>query len=138
MEFKILDAPVISGNIYTIIPATPAEGLVWDLSELNSQGIIKVTFPTGIDEHGTLKNVNLYPNPVTSYVFIRTGNPFSRATVRIHTMNGRLVYTGDNLSGNELKLDIHHLDPGIYIIQVTDQEKYFVRKIVITNTANNP
>ncbi|HEU5124748.1 MAG TPA: autotransporter-associated beta strand repeat-containing protein [Verrucomicrobiae bacterium] len=40
--FKLFDAQSYSGAFSSIEPATPADGLYWDTSELNTSGILKV------------------------------------------------------------------------------------------------
>jgi autotransporter-associated beta strand protein len=44
-EFKIFNAASFTGNFKQIIPAIPAEGLRWDIRDLNTSGIIRVVAP---------------------------------------------------------------------------------------------
>ena len=47
-EIKAFTASTVTGQFAEIQPATPGEGLIWDVSDLYTQGVLKVTADTGI------------------------------------------------------------------------------------------
>ena len=47
-EIKAFTASTVTGQFAEIQPATPGDGLMWDVSDLYTQGVLKVTADTGI------------------------------------------------------------------------------------------
>ena len=83
--------------------------LYWDDFEIRKGPLI-----TAIDENNALKNIHIYPNPVTSILYIESENV--PEYVNIYNGNGQLVRS-DTFKGNRT-LDVSHLNPGIYFVMV--------------------
>lgn len=80
-----------------------------------------------IKEKMPLEKLTVYPNPAHSQVTI--SYPAEQiTTLRLYSLNGKLVLTETMTNEAEKKLDISHLDAGIYTL-VDSQKRFF--KLVI-------
>ena len=70
----------------------------------------------------------LYPNPVLADVVYVTTEKNNIKEVRIYDVFGELVHT-DRLTTKAM--DISRLAPGVYVVQVTENEKSITRKLVV-------
>jgi len=70
----------------------------------------------------------LYPNPATADVVYVTTEKNDAKKVKIFDVFGELVLS-DRIT-NKI-LDISRLSPGVYVVQVTENEKSINRKLVI-------
>ena len=69
--------------------------------------------PTAVSDHDLAGQVRIYPNPVSSQVYIRA--PFA-VNVTISTMDGRVVLVREDVQA----LDVSMLSEGIYLLRATD------------------
>ncbi|UII78154.1 T9SS type A sorting domain-containing protein [Flagellimonas sp. CMM7] len=75
-----------------------------------------------------LQGFKMYPNPVYGEeVYITTASNGSKQ-IKVYDVFGDVVLT-DRISTNTL--NISRLVPGVYVLQVTEQEKTMTRKLVI-------
>ncbi|TXN38085.1 T9SS type A sorting domain-containing protein [Flagellimonas hymeniacidonis] len=75
-----------------------------------------------------LQGFKMYPNPVYGEeVYVTTASNGSKQ-IKIYDVFGDVVLT-DRISTNTL--NISRLVPGVYVLQVTEQEKTMTRKLVI-------
>jgi len=66
------------------------------------------------------EEISVYPNPATSVINIFASSGY---TVTIYNLLGYLVDTKpDNSQG--ISFDISDLDPGFYIVEISNQENY--------------
>ena len=75
-------------------------------------------FPTGITNTTAAKeDVIIYPNPATDAITVKTtvGN-----SIHIYALNGTLIHTQQQYNDKQT-IDIHHLQPGTYILSVRDK-----------------
>jgi hypothetical protein len=70
----------------------------------------------------------LYPNPAFADVIYVTTEKNSLKEVKIYDVFGELVLT-DRLSSKAM--NISRLSPGVYVVQVTENNKSITRKLVI-------
>lgn len=78
--------------------------------------------------HDEIAGFKLYPNPVLADVVYVTTDKNHLKEVRIYDVFGELVLT-DRLSTKAL--NISRLSPGVYVVQVTENEKSITRKLVV-------
>ncbi|NVO19300.1 MAG: C10 family peptidase [Bacteroidetes bacterium] len=71
---------------------------------------------------------NVYPNPATEVINLITPTPFQQ--VRILTMQGQEVYNY-NTPGNNLRILTEGIKPGMYLMQITSEDKLITKKISI-------
>lgn len=70
----------------------------------------------------------LYPNPVLAdVVYVTTAKNYTKQ-VRVYDVFGELVLT-DRLTTKAM--DITRLSPGVYVVQVTENDKSITRKLVV-------
>jgi plastocyanin len=80
-------------------------------------------------------SVYLSPNPAAEFVYISFSEAIDLQYAKISIINLTGQRSGFNLSairrqGNEMQLDVSHLNPGIYFIEVWDQKKVFYKKLI--------
>ena len=85
--------------------------------------------PRAIDEkEQEISNFTLYPNPaIDGIVYIKTLNNQSK-DVTVYDVFGKIVLQ-DRISTN--MLNIGRLSPGVYVIQVKENNKTMTRKLVV-------
>lgn len=127
-KFKLLQAPVISGSFDMIIPASPGDGLQWDTSELNANGILKVAISTGMKETG-MGDLKIYPIPVQDYLYVELPDSDNELDLSVFNVIGEKKYYSHE-KNSRLKLDLSGLSSGIYFLKIIQGEKTFVRKIM--------
>lgn len=70
---------------------------------------------------------SIYPNPVEDVVYIDGLASFTH--VSIVSLDGTIVSKIQSLRGNQA-LDVSHLSPGVYLIQLVDSDRAIVRKFI--------
>ena len=71
-------------------------------------------------------NVQVYPNPATDKINIISDDYIEQITLA--DLTGKTVFSNRNLNQSITQINVSSLNPGIYILRVTD------RKGVISNT----
>ena len=120
---------------YVYIDKTPADGInYYRLRQVDFNG--KYTWSNSISLNNQVNNftVNISPIPVSDIlnVLLNTG---SSGTVDIQVLdvfgNVRLHYQREaNEGSNEIKTDVASLPPGVYIINVSQDQQSLQRKII--------
>ena len=84
-----------------------------------------IDIEVGIKETTTLPSdlVKLYPNPVSTTLYIEIGNVKKKSEVKIYSIQGALLV---NTKGNEI--DVSSLPSGIYIVEVNGVCKKLVKQ----------
>ncbi len=72
----------------------------------------------------------LYPNPTNGTIQISNATDFVNSTIKITSIDGALVYENQNLTGNNLAVDLSKEANGIYFIQLIDKNTISNFKIV--------
>ena len=87
-----------------------------------------------IDTGGLNSRVVVFPNPTNGLVFIET-DLTDYYSVRVTTVDGRIVQQLNNLTGEMTTLDASHWTNGIYFVQVIENasNQFKVFKLVKTN-----
>ena len=97
----------------------------------NNLGTFQVTnFPScdfviGIDEQTEKINIDIFPNPSSDVIFIKTEIPFTK--VEILDFWGRIVYT----SAFQNFIDISKLSSGLYFVNVSNNDSRSMTKIEV-------
>lgn len=93
-----------------------------------------ITFESIVMEHGISgiekeysKETKIFPNPVTDYVKLNLDN--DKHAVCILTIDGQVILTKNNLKREE-SVYVGHLQPGVYIVQVTDNDSKHSFKMI--------
>jgi len=76
-------------------------------------------FITGVSDHGTRENLNLYPNPASTEINIRLREEISGpVTVNIINTLGEIISTVTINNERSPSVDVSGLPPGMYILQI--------------------
>ncbi len=130
--YKIIDAPTITGEFASISPATPGDGLYWDTSKLNSNGVISVSdTPTAIFDKSTGTSFVVHPNPSSGTVWLKIPDVTGEALVNVQDLTGRIVYSKTIDLNANAPLQLNELSKGIYLIVVDVNGSKYHSKLMI-------
>lgn len=124
---------IINGNISSlpaeIIPAQPADGLEWDLSEFINGGIIKVKTATGI-KNLTLSS-DIYPNPAENVLNIKLPSENIESEITVVNTTGAVIMKEVFNYSREIQLNISALSKGIYFLKIRSGADFYTGKFMI-------
>jgi hypothetical protein len=83
----------------------------------------------GLD-NGFLKNIMIYPNPVSKFLIIEKSSP-EAIKITITDMLGRKFLKTHELIEGENKIDIKSLTPGFYLVNFRSDKMTFSHKILV-------
>lgn len=90
--------------------------------------------PVSINDynHDDLESkIFIYPNPAKEFIYIDLAdNKLENCSVKLIDLNGRIVIESV-LRSNNNKIDVSHLSPGIYFIEIYDGLQKFLESIII-------
>ena len=72
-------------------------------------------------------SISIYPNPASETIHIQSES--EKLTVQIRNSAGKIVLV-KNVSTKQSSINIEHLSPGIYFIELSSSSEQFVQKIV--------
>lgn len=117
-SYKLFSATAYTGSFNSIIPATPGTNMVWDTSELNSTGTIKVALSTLTPEiNGS--SLTVFPNPVKDMVTIELPSIFSKSTIELYNSKGVNLILIKPIE-KRVSIDMKNYPSGIYIVRIID------------------
>ncbi|MCJ7932098.1 MAG: T9SS type A sorting domain-containing protein [Chryseobacterium sp.] len=86
---------------------------------------VKITQSTlGTSETGRSSELGIYPNPVSDYVYVKSGSKMVKA--EIFDWSGRKIKTA---SGDH-KIDVRSRQPGTYLVRITTENTTYSQKII--------
>lgn len=88
--------------------------------------------PVVISDEPTVK---VYPNPATENVNVRIEGINGQTTIRISTLTGNVIAQRSINIDNKFRIEpfsVSDLTPGVYVIQIINEEAVISRKLVIT------
>ncbi len=134
--FKLFDADTITGSFDAIVPVKPGRGMTWDMSSLNSDGIIVVTESDSKSDQSKGKSnydfdkIKIYPNPTDGNIYFSLPDEDGIRKIEILNMDGRVVHVCKNMDSFSQKINISDKGEGVYFIKVYSENSYRVYKIV--------
>jgi len=75
-------------------------------------------------------NFDVYPNPFTKTITIKSNKKLDKSTVKILNIAGEIVYQSNSLKGNETNIDVSELPRGIYFVELNNNGALERRKII--------
>lgn len=94
-----------------------------------SSGIKVASCLVGIEDETFTENINLYPNPCNNVLNVENAYGFEKTDfIEIFDNLGRLVYSNDKLSGNNMEINVSNLPVGTYVARMFTQGKIAVQK----------
>jgi hypothetical protein len=127
-EFILFDCPTITGSFENIFPNTPGDGLEWDVSELESKGLVKVAETTSVARLGN-EITSLYPNPVSNTLFIDTEKAVN-TQIKITDIAGKTCYNKNIKNKVQHQIDLSDFDNGVYLIEISSNNRTQYFKIL--------
>ena len=122
---------VVIGNLYTI------KIVIADFidTSLDSSVFLKASsFNFGAElgiNNDDLSNLNIYPNPSTGFINLKSNNFSETVEISIYNIQGQLVISEEKSSTNEIiQVDISKLTTGMYFVKITSEENSVVKRIV--------
>ena len=131
-EFTLIECGgTLSGSF--IIKGVPAEGMMWDTSDLLSKGVVRVASTEGI--HAVGKDaVRIYPQIVTDQCHIDASNACQGLVeMQLTDSNGRLTESTTFEAADGLSLSMDNYPTGIYFIRLTNNGEHKVTRIIKVN-----
>ncbi len=100
----------------------------------NLTGVYKLDPATAsIPEITTNDQLNVFPNPFSSETTLQTIKPLKNATLTMENCFGQTVKHIEHLSGQLLTLSRDDLPGGVYVIHLTEENKIYTHKLIITD-----
>lgn len=98
-------------------------------SELGLSMILKIgTGATGIQESNTA-NINVYPNPATTYLTIDIGQIENDISVLLMDLGGRVLINTTVVGKTDL--DVSTFQPGVYFLEISTGNSIETHKVII-------
>jgi type IX secretion system substrate protein len=90
--------------------------------------------PNAVNEIYSNSNlVNVYPNPANDFIHLRFGHEEAKLQLQIVTLSGQLIHEKrleGVIAGSDYKMDICHLSPGIYFINIISDQRIINTRIL--------
>jgi autotransporter-associated beta strand protein len=128
-SFTIFEAKSIQGQFSSVSPATPGEGLVWDFSELQSKGLVKVAKATSVKITGRA-GFSVYPNPVDDVLNVDWPDEFGICSVEIVDVAGSVCATVTLMQTNKTAIPVQMLQRGVYFVHLNVQDAKVIYKMI--------
>ena len=122
---------VCDGCPYTDVDADTAYwiGNIGQFCPWSGLPVREVDAPTGINSPHEAPDLVLYPNPAAGLLQLQRPNA-TAAQVLVHDACGAVVHTA-RIGGREAVLDLHHLAPGPYVVELADGARTLRRRLVL-------
>ena len=99
-------------------------------SLLCNGGIDVLPCTVSIDENSFKNQINIYPNPATDYININNNNLQNPFNVTIYNTIGQMLYTKQNITSNNLQIDINSYNNGLLFIKIESTNQQFIYKLL--------
>jgi poly(3-hydroxybutyrate) depolymerase len=92
-----------------------APKILWDF--YNNPPKTSITTALSAQSKASL-GLNMYPNPASEYVLLKTGQSLQPYMVNIYDQVGRLIVHDQGLQNEEYELNVRNWLPGLYVVQI--------------------
>jgi hypothetical protein len=97
-----------------------------------SEGLeIEVDDCTGIDDVSNVSGIEISPNPNSGSFTLSFQNDGSPARVKIINLTGKTVFETTSGNQNQIFVNVHNLENGIYFIEVENGNSRKIEKLII-------
>ncbi len=112
----------------TTTPANPGSILEFTYSPSGGRSV----YTRAIPENTSDKTLDVYPNPASQYIIVYNYSAETTRMAILYDMNGRVIRR-QLLQQKSVRIDVHDLKSGLYILKVTDTKGKPIRteKIII-------
>lgn len=106
-------------------------GITGFIDEVRISNVVRNFINTEITETTNNQEFSVYPNPSDGIVRINTPKGISKGKVSIIDITGKTVYTGLLPDSNTNTLNLKHLNKGVYMVKLLDNERIWTKKVII-------
>ena len=139
VKLKEISGHYESGNLPDSITAPSGKMMMVFMTNASVTGTgWEVFYPqshVGIKGEEPIRNLNIFPNPADMIINVEYSLAFaSNVTIRLSDMTGTLllIHSADGKTGkNDQLVDISALRPGIYLLQICNDQSLQTRKLII-------
>ncbi len=75
-----------------------------------------------VEDYLLNRNLRIYPNPVSGYIYIDTQTTADNFELSIHDVSGRILIN-QQFSGTLAAIDVHYLESGVYFVKMCNKQK---------------
>ncbi len=97
-------------TLYTTWASLQGDVFISQLTISNSLGVTE----------NKISNFQIYPNPVSNQINMLLENNIENASLKIISILGQIVLEKQNISGNNINIDVSKLAKGVYVVRVSD------------------
>lgn len=112
--------PTLEGNYAVIVEAS---------SCVDTSACFSV-FPWSINEMASEFQMQLFPNPFLSKLYVSLHNQLENGSLKIMSVPGSKVYEMNNINGKQFELNLDELNEGVYFLYLTDKKTSY-RKVIV-------
>jgi hypothetical protein len=84
---------------------------------------------TGIEESGFTESFQLFPNPSNDKIILTTQGS-TLQNLKLYRFDGKVLLEKNGPLPERVELDVHHLVPGIYFVELKQGEHLFRKKVI--------
>lgn len=100
------------------------------LYHYNIHDVFNLDSTTRIVETSDLTSIQLYPNPTVGDVNIMNKNNVKIDNIFVYDLSGRMIEQFIQTSNEDIRFNINHLQPGVYLIRINTSHGEIFRKMI--------
>ncbi len=85
----------------------------------------------GLDENSLSNTLNVFPNPTNGIVTVSLSDELGQSEIELTSTSGQLVLSKEIENTTNAKLDVSHLNSGVYILKLKADNRTGVKKLII-------
>lgn len=87
--------------------------------------------PVETNQLPLLESINIFPNPFLEFTTLKIDNPKGkRFDLTLTTVEGRIIKT-DYMKRNQYQLDREDLTPGLYLLEIKNENRVTTKKLIV-------
>lgn len=99
-------------------------------SLLCNGGIDVLPCTVSIEENSLENQINIYPNPANDYININDNSFQNLLNITIYNTIGQILYTKQNITSNNLQIDISNYNSGLLFIKIESNKQSIIYKLL--------
>lgn len=123
---------LVSGNVESPVYAEYTEDTLpmdgYTLNAHPANGTVYRFTPSGTASVPgfALAKMELYPNPASSTLYLKSDTAFSSYTV--YDVTGKIILQNNNVGSDTVTINVEGIAPGVYFVKVNNQSFKFIKK----------
>jgi hypothetical protein len=117
---------------YSFVDENPGSGMnYYRLKQVDYDEHYAYSKIVAVDMNGSAAlNTEVFPNPSTNLITIRTKNSDLISAVSIYSIDGAMMFSNQNITSNIFSTSVQNLKTGFYLVNVKTKEKTETFKII--------